>query len=119
MLQPAVLLRLCAEFVMLLLGLLLVQLAVTGRALADRRSPVWLALAVFLIYWGFRAWVRAGRGRPRQEERLRGGSLALVGAVMLGVVRAPFSWVAPLLGVAGGILALRGLLSIWILARAR
>lgn len=119
MLKPAALLRMVTELVLALLGLLLVQVAITGRFYWDRRSTLWLALGLFLIYWGFRAWVRASRGTPRREERLRGASLALVGALMLGIVRAPWSWVAPLLGLAGALLAMRGLLSIAAIARSR
>ena len=119
MLKPAALLRIFAELVVALLGLFLVQVAVSGRFYWDRRSPLWLALALVLIYWGVRAWLRASRHRPRWEERLRGASLALVGALMLGIVRAPWTWVAPLLGLAGVILGLRGLLSIAVIARTR
>ena len=116
---PAALLRMFTELVIALLGLLLVQVAVTGRFFWDRRSPFWLALGLFLIYWGLRAWMRASRQGPRWEGRLRGASLSLVGALMLGMVRAPYTWVAPLLGLAGVILALRGLLSVAVIVRSR
>lgn len=118
MLRPASLLRILVELVLALLGLLLVAVAVTGRFGLDRRSPYWLVLGVFLIYMGLRAWMRASRPTPRWEERLRGASLALVGALMLGMVRAPWTWVAPLLATAGAILALRGLMSIAAIVRS-
>lgn len=117
MLQPASLLRIAIELVLALLGLFLVAVAVVGRFGLDRRSPYWLVLGILLIYAGVRAWVRASRPALRWEERLRGASLALVGALMLGMVRAPWTWVAPMLGLAGAILAVRGALSIVAIVR--
>ncbi len=118
MLSPAHLLRLLNELVFVLLGVLLVWVAATGRYFFNRRAPTWIALGAFLIYWGLRAWARAGRYASRGEHRVRGGSLALVGAMMLGIAWLPFRWVAPLLGAAGGILVVRGLVSAMLVARS-
>ncbi len=124
MLSPAKLFWLLNELIFVLLGLLLVWVAVTSRYLfLHRRSAAWIGLGVFLIYWGLRAWRRASRaphGSSRGEgiaSGVRGASLALVGAMMLGVAWLPFSWVGPLLGAAGGILAVRGLVSAVLAAR--
>jgi hypothetical protein len=120
MLDPANLFRLLNELVFLLLGPLLVWVAWTGRYFFNRRAPTWIGLGAFLIYWGLRAWWRASRPASRRElapAAVRGGSLALVGAMMLGIAWLPFAWVGPLLGAAGGILIVRGLVSAVLVAR--
>ena len=118
MLKPAALLRMFTELVLILLGLLLVQVAVTGRLFWNRRSPVWLGLGLFLVYWGARAWMRRQGNEPRWAAQLRGASLALLGVLMLGMARLPFDWVAPLLGAAGAVLVLRGAVSVAMMARS-
>ena len=120
MLSPANLFRLLNELVFVLLGVLLGWLGVTGRYAMDRRAPTWIGLGVFLVYWGLRAWWRGGRQASRSEvaaATVRGASLALVGALMLGMVWVPFRWTAPLLGAAGAILMVRGVVSAVLLAR--
>ena len=118
MLKPAALLRMFTELVLILLGLLLVQVAVSGRLFWNRRSPVWLGLGLVLIYWGVRAWMRRQGNEPLWAARLRGGSMAVLGALMLGIAQLPFHWVGPLLGAAGGVLVLRGALSMALIARS-
>jgi hypothetical protein len=118
MLKPALLLRIFSELVLVLLGLLLVQVAVTGRLLWNRRSPAWIAVGFLLIYWGVRAWMRRRGTGPLWTERMRAGSLVLVGVVMLAIARVPFDYVAPLLAAAGGVLILRGAVSAALVARS-
>ena len=118
MVRPEKLLRIFAELAMFLLGMLLVLVAVSGRLFWDRRSVAWVAVGIFLIYWGVRAWVRRRGVGPWRVERLRSGSLALVGVLMLAMSRVPFDFVGPLLGVAGGVLILRGLFSVALVARS-
>lgn len=117
MLKPDALLRIFSELVLILLGLLLVQVAVSGRLFWNRRSLVWSGVGLYLVYWGLRAWLR-GRGPIRHwAERLRGGSLAFIGVLMLAMARVPFDYVGPLLGVTGGVLIVRGAISAALLAR--
>ena len=118
MLSPAKLFRLMTEFVFVLLGVLLVWVATTGRYFFDRHAPAWIGLGAILIYWGLRAGWRTRQAGARGDSLVRGASLALVGAIMLGMAWLPFSWVAPLLGVAGGILVLRGLVSALLVVRS-
>ena len=118
MLQPAALLRMFTELALILLGLLLVQVAVSGRLLWNRRSPVWLGLGLFLIYWGVRAWMQRQSKEPRWAAQLRGASLALLGLLMVGMARLPFTWVGPLLGAAGAVLVVRGTISVALMARS-
>jgi hypothetical protein len=62
-----------------------------------------------LILWGARALYKPGKYWSRSENLTRGLSLLLLGIVMLAISRVPFSWVGPLLSVAGLLLLLRGL----------
>lgn len=118
MVRPEKLLRIFSELLMLLLGMLLVLVAVSGRLFWDRRSLAWVTVGIFLVYWGARAWIRRRGVGPWRVERLRSGSLALVGVLMLAMSRVPFDFVGPLLGVAGGVLILRGLFSVALVARS-
>jgi len=117
MLSPAKLFRLLSELVFVLLGLLLIRVAVTGRYFFNRRAPMWIGLGVFLILWGLRALWHAGRSASRGEHRVRGGSLVLLGAMMLGIAWLPFSWIAPLLTAAGAVLMVRGMVTAVLVAR--
>ncbi len=125
MLSLAKLFRLLTESVFVLLGVLLVWVAMTGRYFFPRRAPAWIGLGAFLIYlgafliyWGLRAGWRTGQTASPRESLVRGASLALVGAMMLGIAWLPFAWVAPLLGAAGAILVLRGLVTAVLVARS-
>jgi len=121
MLAPASLFRLLSELVFVLLGALLVWVAWTGQLLWNRRSAVWLGLGAFLVYWGLRAWWQADRAKTRRElaaETVRGISLALVGALMLGIAWLPFPWIAVLLGAAGGVLVVRGIFTAALVLRS-
>ena len=108
MLSPTTLIRLGQELVFVLLGLLLIRVAAMGRFFWDRKSELWVALGTLLFVLGVRAWIRAGRYATRWEHRARGASLTLLGVCMLAITLAPFGWIATLLGTAGGVLALRG-----------
>ncbi len=116
MLSSVKLFRLLSDFLFVLLGLLLIWLGLTGRYFFPRRSPAWIGLAAFLVLWGARTWARAGQDAGRGANRVRGGSLLLVGAVMLGIAFLPFVWVGPLLSAAGVILILRGIASLAMVA---
>ncbi len=120
MLSPANVFRLLSELVFVLLGVLLVWVARTGRYSFNRRAPAWIGLGAFLVYWGLRAWWRGSRQASRGEAAagaVRGASLALVGGMMLGIVWVPFRWTAPLLGAVGAALMVRGLVSAVLVAR--
>jgi hypothetical protein len=119
MLSTSTLLRIATELVLVPLGGLLVWIGVSGRFWWERRSPLWLALGVALIYWGIRAVLRAGRYQTQWENRVRGGSLFLLGLLMLGIAAVPFLWVQPLLIIAGALVALRGLFCAALVARTQ
>ena len=122
MLTPERLLRLIIEFIFILLGALLIWFAfggpVYGRTV-DRHSLSWVILSVVLILWGLRALYKPGQWWLRWQNWTRGLSLVLLGILMLAISRVPFSWVGPLLAVAGGLLALRGVIGSVLIYRLK
>jgi hypothetical protein len=107
--NAANLLRLINEFIVLLLGALLLLLAVSRPLAFPTRPAIWVALGIFLMYWGIRAWMRPERAVARVHASVRGGSLVLVGLLVVQVPLLPSRYEALLLGAAGAILVLRGI----------
>jgi hypothetical protein len=119
MLNPAALFELLSEFILLLLGALLVLLAVTRTLAFPSHPAVWIALGVLLVYRGLRAWMKPDDRAGRRHAAIRAISLAIVGLVVIGIPLLPLRHEAILLGFAGGVLVLRGILGIFLLARAQ
>jgi hypothetical protein len=118
MLTPAKLFQLLNESIVLLLGALLILLAVSGRVGLPARPAALIALGIVFIYWGVRAWVRREPRPARWPSKIRAGSLVLVGALILGIPLVPIRCVPLLLGLAGGVLVLRGILGAALFARS-
>jgi hypothetical protein len=110
MLNNANLFRLVSEFIVLLLGGLLVLLAATGRAGLPARPAMLVGLGVIFLYWGARAWMRPEPKTTRLQRMIRAGSLALVGIVVASIPYLPVRDTDLLVGIAGGVLVLRGLI---------
>ena len=111
MLSPANLFRMMTEFIFILLGGFLIWLGLSHHVLFNPKDPKWLGLAGVLIYWGMRTLTktaRAARTSARTVEWIGGGSLILVGLMMLSLVVVEFRWVGIALASAGAILVLRG-----------
>jgi len=119
MFSPARLTQLLTEFVFLLLGALVIWLAANGRIYFDRRETAWLILSVGLIAWGLLALAKPGQFWAKWQKWNRGGSLLLLGMVMLAISRVPFDWVVKLLAAAGFILMLRGIFGSLFILRQR
>ena len=117
MLNTATLFRLLNEFIVLLLGALLILLAITGRVGLPGRPTALVLLGVVLIYWGVRALARRQTEAERAHASIRAGSLVLVGLLVLGVRLVPVRYADLLLGLAGGVLVLRGLAGGLLFAR--
>jgi hypothetical protein len=118
MLSPARLTQLLTEFVLVLLGALVVW--VSGRIFFGRQGGVsWLVLSVVLIAWGLLALAKPGQFWIKWQKWNRGGSLVLVGLVMLAISRAPSYWDERLLAFAGIILIVRGILGSLLILRQR
>jgi hypothetical protein len=111
MVTSANLIRLINEFVLLLLGALILLLALTGRIAVPERPWVLAAVGVIFLYWGARAWGRPEQPKNQLRAEVRAGSLALVGAAILAVPFFPRHLSGVLLGIAGGVLVIRGLLA--------
>jgi len=103
------LLRLINEFIVMLLGALLILLAVTRGVALPSRPGAMMALGIALIYWGARAGMRRGRDASESQTVVRSGSLVIVGLLVLSIPLFPLRYAASLLGLAGAALALRGL----------
>jgi hypothetical protein len=120
MLAPANMLRLLSEVIFVLLGLLLLWVAWSGRIHWDRQSVVWIVLGAFLVFRGGRAWWMAGAAKSSaaaQSATVRGVTLALVGVLMLAIAWAPLGWIPPLLAAAGVTLVTRGIFSSIVVLR--
>lgn len=101
--------RLLNEFVVFLLGSLLVVLALSNALHPANKPVVWLLLGVLLIYWGARTGMRVSPQSTRWYDRLRAASLICAGLLVASLARVPFRYAPLLLAIAGAILALRGL----------
>ena len=119
MLTPQRALRLMIEVIFLLLGVLVVWLALTGRVLVERHRLSWFILSGALILWGLRALYGPNKWWARWENWTRGLSLTLLGLVMLAISRAPFAWVGPLMATAGVLMGLRGIIGAALVFRPR
>jgi hypothetical protein len=109
MAAPLSLFRLLNEFVIFLLGALLVVLALSRSLHPADKPVVWLLLGVLLIYWGARTGMRASPQATRWYDRLRAASLICAGLLVMSLARVPLRYAPLLLAIAGAILALRGL----------
>jgi len=109
MLSPARLTQMIMEIIFLMLGCLVVWLGASGRIYFDRRGMPVLILSIVLVAWGLMAFARPVQPWARWEKWNRGGSLVLLGIILLAMTRVPFLWVPKLLIALGLILVLRGL----------
>ncbi len=107
---PQNLFKLLSEFIVLLLGALLILLSISGRIGLPAGPVALVALGVVFVYWGARAGMRPDAKTPRLEARIRAGSLALVGIAVLVIPFLSVRYAPLLLSVAGSVLVLRGLL---------
>jgi hypothetical protein len=111
--------RVVNEMIFVVIGALLLWVALAGRYFFDPRQPSWLILAAVLIAWGVYTWFHARKvkaPRTRLAMRIGGSSVSLVGLIMASLAWVPFAWGALLLGAAGAVFVLRGIVSAAILA---
>ena len=117
MLKPATLFLFLNEFIVLLLGALMILLAYSGRMGLPGSPLALVLLGVVLIYWGIRASLRPEPEEQRQQARIRAGSLVVVGALAIAIPMLPVRFAVGLLEIAGGVLVLRGILGSALLLR--
>ncbi|HWG59719.1 MAG TPA: hypothetical protein VN661_11790 [Candidatus Acidoferrales bacterium] len=109
MLNPANLFRLLTEFILLLLGALLIVLALSGHARLPSHPEALAIAGVILLYLAARSWSRPDPKIPRAETHIRAGSLLIVGALILAMAIFSRRHSLVLLAIAGGVLVLRGI----------
>jgi len=116
-LSPSNLFRLLNEFILLLLGALLIVLAVHRGVALPARPSAMNALGVLLLYWGLRARWRRQPEESGAAVNLRAGSLILVGTLVFSIPLLPIRYADMLLAFAGGVLVLRGIVGGFLFAR--
>jgi hypothetical protein len=119
MASTANLFRILSEFIFLLLGGLMILIAFTRTIGLPAHPAALVILGVVLIYWGIRTSMRSGPPEDRWPTRIRAGSLALVGLLVLGIRLLPLQKAPLLLEMAGTVLVLRGLTGAVLLMRHR
>ena len=118
--KPARMVQIFSELVMLVLGLLLILLALSGRFYVLHELALWIGLGALLMVWGLRTWLRRGQMNmplARAMQWVRGGSLVLAGLVMIAMAWLPLGNAPLMLAIVGGILAVRGLIGSAIAAQ--
>ena len=119
MLSPARMSQSIVELVFVLLGALVIFLGSNQRIHFDRHGVAWLVLSVGLIAWGLLALAKPGQWWAKWQKWNRGGSLLLLGTVMLAISRVPFLWVPWLLVFAGVVLVARGIFGAFLIFKLR
>ena len=119
MLTPARLSQLMVELIFLLLGALVIWLGLHNHINFNPRSSSWLAISIGVIAWGGWALARPGQWWMRWQKWNRGGSLVLLGILMLGIGYVPFLYAGKFLALCGVVLVLRGLLGALMIFKQR
>ncbi|HXO87528.1 MAG TPA: hypothetical protein VN885_02695 [Candidatus Acidoferrales bacterium] len=115
----ATLFRLLSEFILLLLGGMLILIARTRTLGLPVYPAALLILGAVLIYWGVRVWMRPRPPADHWPTRIQAGSLMLVGFLVLAIRLLPLRYTALSVALAGGVLMLRGITVAVLLARAK
>jgi TM2 domain-containing membrane protein YozV len=119
MLSPARMSQSIVELVFVLLGALVIFLGIQQRIYFDRHGAAWLVLSVALIAWGLIALAKPGQGWTKWQKWNRGGSMVLLGLLMLVISRVTFLWVPKSLVIAGMILMTRGIFGASLILKQR
>ena len=112
--------RIINEIIFVLVGALLLWVAFTGRYIFNARQPAWLILSAAMILWGLRTYRQARRvpeRRWRYAAHIGGGSLVLVGTLLLSLAWTPLRLAGFVLAAAGGLFILRGLITAAMMLR--
>ena len=107
---PANLFRLLNEFIVLLLGALLILIAATHTMGVPSRPSVLMILGVIFIFWAARSWARPAPKEAQMLTSVRAGSLAIVGVLLIAIPLLSLGRAGLLLGIAGGVLVVRGII---------
>lgn len=103
------LLSVMTEFIVLLLGAILVLLALM-RTVGVPSKTIMLILGAILVYWALRAWMKKEPAAARLQTHIRAGSMAVVGLLMITMPLVSPGLANSLVILAGITLIVRGLL---------
>ena len=110
MAAPVNLFRLLNEFIVLLLGALLVLLVATRTMGLPSHPGVLIVLGFVFVFWAARAWARPAPGELQLLTGVRAGSLGVVGILLIVIPLLALERANLLIGVAGAVLVVRGLI---------
>ena len=119
MLSPARLTQFTVEIIFVLLGALVVWLGLHGHIYFDPGSVSWLAISIGVVAWGILALARPGQWWARWQKWNRGGSLILLGLLMLAIGHVPFVLVGKFLALCGLVLIFRGVAGSLLILKQR
>ncbi len=107
-----------SEFIVMLLGALLILLSIL-RTIGVPSRPFVIILGVLVVYWALRAWMRKEPMSLRLQTHVRAGSLAILGLLMITTALVPLSFANLLVRLAGCVLVARGLTAMLLALAAR
>jgi predicted membrane protein len=107
--KPANLFRSVNEFIMLLLGALLILIAFTRTVGLPSHPWVMIVIGVIFILWAARAWSRPASNEPRAFAAVRAASLMIVGVLLIAIPLLSLTHTSLLLEIAGAVLVVRGI----------
>jgi hypothetical protein len=102
--------RLLNEFIMLLLGGILVLLSAMHRTALPSHPGVLIVLGFTFLFWAARAWARPAPSEGQALTAVRAGSLGVVGILLIAIPLLALERAELLIGVAGAVLVVRGLI---------
>ena len=100
---------LLTEFIILLLGALLILIALTRPIVVPSRPLAVVLMGAVFIFWAARAWSRAAPNAGRLEAGVRAGSMAVVGILLIVTPLLSLRQANVPFAIAGGVLAVRGI----------
>lgn len=106
---PLNLFRLLNEFIVLLLGALLVLMAATGKMALPSHPGLLIVLGFAFVFWAARAWARPVPKEGQMMTGVRAGSLGIVGVLLIAIPLLSLGRANLLLGIAGAVLVARGI----------
>ena len=120
MLSPARLTQAIVELIFILLGVLVIWLGLHQQINFNPRSVSWLALSAGVIAWGALTIGRSSQQWWMRWQKInQGGSMIVLGLLMLSIGRVPFGWAGRFLALCGMVLLLRGVLGSLLILRQR
>jgi hypothetical protein len=106
---PINLFRLLNEFILLLLGALLILLAATHKMALPSHPWVLIVLGFAFLLWAARAWSRPAPNEGQLMTGVRAGSLGIVGILLIAIPLLSLGQSNQLLEIAGAVLVVRGI----------